>query len=217
MGDMNGDNITTQTNGNIVKIVYPAVTKGLSAGQVIEVKFQYNEFGQLIRSIGPQGNINAYEYYTAYNNPASDGYLKAITRDLNGANIGNSFEYDTVGNITVIYDGKGNKTAFTVNALNQVTATLSRLGHSVRFHYDANGNPDPNLPWITSTYSYDILDNLLSKTEQASAAKTITTNYGYDRNGNRDLITQPQGNQIKNYYDERNLLVETIRGYGTVN
>ncbi|MFH0888318.1 MAG: RHS repeat-associated core domain-containing protein [Planctomycetota bacterium] len=230
LGDLNGDGNVNQANGNIVKIVYPTVTKGLATQngpQEIAAKFWYNQLGQLVRSIDPDGYANVNEYYTS---GLMNGYLYRIIRDFGGLNITNTFEYDTIGNITGIYDGKGNKTAFTVNALNQIMGTVSRLGHYVRFHYDANGNIDrlevenkdkdgnldPNLPWIASSYYYDILDNLISKTEQVSAAKTITTQYGCDKNGNRDLITQPEGNQIKNIYDERNLLVETIRGYGTI-
>ncbi|MFA5794683.1 MAG: RHS repeat-associated core domain-containing protein [Candidatus Brocadiia bacterium] len=230
-GDLNGDGITNQDKGNIVKIAYPVVTKGLAAAtnpQIIEAKFWYNANGQLTRSISPEGYVSINEYYTS---GSMKGYLYRISREVGGGKpaITSVFEYDLVGNITNIYDGKGNKTSFTVNALNQVTQTTSRLGYCVKFSYDANGNieqmqvenkdqnnnSDPDLPWITTTYGYDILDNLISKTEQVSSAKSIITRYGYDQNGNRDLITQPEGNQVKNYYDERDLLSETIRGYGT--
>ncbi|MBI3098185.1 MAG: hypothetical protein HYY93_08090 [Planctomycetes bacterium] len=44
LGDLNDDGITTQANGNLVKIKYPDIVSGQPHTQVIEEKFQYNDF-----------------------------------------------------------------------------------------------------------------------------------------------------------------------------
>jgi YD repeat-containing protein len=237
MGDLNGDGlygVSAQTHGNVVKIVYPTVTLGLAAGggnQTSDAKFWYNDYGQLIRSIDPLGNVDTYEYYTS---GAMNGYLYRISRDINGKNITNTFEYDNVGNITGIYDGKNKKTEFTVNNLNQVTMVTSRppndlqLGYQVTFDYDANDNlyqlkienrdKDGNTgspAWLTSTFGYDILDNMTSKTEQVSTTEDIVTGITYDNNENPELITLPETNKVKNSYDERDFIYQVKRGYGS--
>jgi RHS repeat-associated protein len=228
--DYNGDGQLGPDHGNVVKIVYPTVTVGLAAGsgnQTSEAKFWYNDYGQLIRSIDPLGYVDTYEYYSS---GPSTGYLYAIHRDINDKNITNTFEYDNVGNITGIYDGKNHKTTFTVNELNQVTQVTSRapFSYQVKFDYDANDNlyhlqvqnidkdGNPGTPnWFTTTFGYDILDNLTSKTEDVSASETITTGFTYDNNENQELITLPETNQVKNFYDERDFLFEVKRGYGS--
>ncbi|HLD35531.1 MAG TPA: DUF6531 domain-containing protein, partial [Planctomycetota bacterium] len=229
MGDINGDGIVNQESGNLVKIVYPTVTLGLSAGQTVEAKFRYNDYGQLIRYVDPEGNIDFYEYYTS---GPMKGYLYRITRDEGSESIANIYEYDAVGNVTGIYDGKGNKTTFVINPVNQIMETITRspFNYRVKMRYDENtklvkteienkdkdGNLDGNMPWITSDYTYNLLDKLTSRTEQISGTESITATYGYDKNGNMNLLTQPLGNKIKRIYDERNQLFETIRGYDTV-
>ncbi|MEK7450198.1 MAG: DUF6531 domain-containing protein, partial [Planctomycetota bacterium] len=244
LGDLNNDNYTGGDSGDIVKVVYPTVTSGLSAqngAQIIEAKFWYNQYGQITRSINPENYITTYSYYAT---GTSNGYLETITRDFGSgvdpktirpyANIINRFEYNSVGNVTRSFDGKDNPTAFTVNELNQITETISRgPGYRVRFQYDANDNierietenrdaiPDPANPglmpaWLTTTYGYDILDNLTLKKEQGTSSKYIQTGYSYDPNENPRTTTQPAGNKVQQTYDERNLLFETYRGYGTV-
>jgi len=231
MGDLNGDAAFSQSNGNIVKITYPVVTKGLAAQggpQGISPTFQYNEFGQITRSQDPEGYLTDYTYYSS---GIMKGYLQSITKDVQfgGARITNSFEYDAVGNIKSISDGYTRKTTFTVNELNQVKEVLSRIGSKIKLYYDANknlermevenkdkdGNPDQNLPWITTTFGYNMMDKLTSHTQQVSAAKNIITLFDYDKNENQKLLTQPETNQVKNIYDERGLLAETIRGFSS--
>ncbi|MFH1232104.1 MAG: DUF6531 domain-containing protein [Planctomycetota bacterium] len=231
LGDLNGDSIITQTKGNLVKISYPDVTLGLAASSTTQTTystFRHNEFGQITQSKDPQGYVTDYTYYTTGN---MKGRLENVIKDveISGARITNSFEYDAVGNITSVFDGKSNETTFTVNELNQVKETVSRLGLKINFYYDANknlekmevenrdkdGNLDPTMPWITTTLGYNSLDKPISRTATISSTATVTTLFGYDKNTNETLLTQPEGNQVKKIYDERDLLVEVIRGFGS--
>ncbi|MFA5794301.1 MAG: SDR family NAD(P)-dependent oxidoreductase [Candidatus Brocadiia bacterium] len=244
LGDQNGDGITNGADGNVVKIKYPDVTLGLGAASNIFALFEYNDYGQVTKATDPEGYYTTYEYYSS---GPMNGYLQRVNRfierNLAGPKVSSSYEYDAVGNITAIYDNKGAKTEFTVNALNQVTDTYSRppvaanptIRYHSRFQYDANGNIEvvqvenrdkdynvvATMPWITSNFTYTMLDKTATQTNSVyDAAKawcpaSVMSSFGYDNNDNLEYITDPLNHQVKNSYDERGLLYETIRGYGT--
>lgn len=131
LGDLNGDGITNQIAGNVVRTVAPTVNllpEGNQAAiedgprQPIESKMVYNRFGQLIREIDPEGNVSLYEYYPE-NDPDGDGrdltsnvsdgpfgYLKAIRQDVQSEAIRNSKTNPTPTDIQTefAYDRVGN-------------------------------------------------------------------------------------------------------------
>jgi len=154
--------------------------------------------------------------------------------------------YDRVGNIIATTDGRGNTTRHIVNQLNQVVRTISEppFLYERDYFYDFNNNlvrvdiqnvvPDgaggnrvvAENPRITHTFVYDILDNMVEKTEEVSDGEPgigpperITTRYRYDKNENLVLIISPEavaGRQVNNVrsrvYDERNLMFTETRG-----
>ncbi|MBI4470495.1 MAG: RHS repeat protein [Acidobacteria bacterium] len=154
--------------------------------------------------------------------------------------------YDRVGNVIQTTDGRNNITRYIVNQLNQVVRTISEPPFSYErdYFYDFNNNlvrvdiqnvvPDgaggnrvvAENPKITQTFAYDILDNLVEKTEEVSdgepgigPAERITTRYRYDKNENLVLLISPEavaGRQPNNVrsrvYDERNLAFSETRG-----
>lgn len=102
LGDINGDGVTNQVNGNVIRIDSPTVT--LLAGsnqaavegdtsQEIYQLMAYNQFGQITREVDAERNVTIYEYYPEQdpdgdgiiNNPSGDaatgGYLKRVIRD----------------------------------------------------------------------------------------------------------------------------------------
>jgi YD repeat-containing protein len=215
LGDLNGDGLTNQSHGNIVKIEYPTVTLPDSSTQIVESKFWYNDYGQVIRAIDPENIVTVYEYYTS---GASNGYLWKVIRDYGGLNATTEFGYDSVGNITSIKDARGNTTTFQVNPLNQVTETIPPspfTSYNVKFYYDANDNLwkiethniDENgstgtPEWLTTQYTYDVLDNMETKTEdiQYGGVGTATTTYERDNNENLTDTIQPEGNVMHTTY-----------------
>jgi RHS repeat-associated protein len=228
LGDLNGDGLTNQANGNIVKIAYPTVTLPDSSQQTVVSKFQYNEYGQVTLAIDPEGIETEYVY--------SNGYLHQIIRDyaVSGhLNAITEFGYDSVGNITSIKDPRNNTTTFQVNPLNQVTETIPPspfTSYNVKFYYDANdnlwkiethnideNNATGSPEWLTTQYTYDVLDNMETKIEdiQYGSVGTATTTYTRDNNENLTDVTQPEANVMHTTYDERNLVYQSYQGYGT--
>ncbi len=133
LGDVNGDGITNQISGNVIRVTSPAVNllpdsrQALVEGGTLQpiVKLTtYNEFGQVLSVTDPEGNVHLYEYYPA-NDPDGDGldlipgagtgpfgYVAQITQDAVSSPERNSGTNPTPTNIRIQfgYDPVGNTT-----------------------------------------------------------------------------------------------------------
>ena len=102
---------------------------------------------------------------------------------------------------------------------------LTAYGYRHRFAYDANDNlvrhesEDAGMtravgPFVTTIWSYDILDDPVSATHDMTAAVQAITGLSYD--GEQHVIrwTKPEGNTVEWAYDERGLLLSSTRGAG---
>ncbi len=195
----------------------------------------YNSFGQVLThtlpSNGTTQRVDSYSYYTS---GPQTGYLhKQVVDDAN-LKLTTTFDYDLVGNVVNVQDPKGNDTQYVINQLNEVVRTITRDvdGSGTRYQvdsfFDANGklehqdvqNIDENgvvlaNSHFTTSYEYDILDNLIAINEEVSSTASITTEYAYDENENLIQIKfgeATNGNQTTNtmdyVFDERDLLFE---------
>jgi YD repeat-containing protein len=134
LGDLNGDGITNQAGGNLVKIVYPAVDAATPAEL-----FEYNQYGQIIRQTDANGAITKYDYYPA------TGYLEKKTADYGDASHINAvtlFGYDALGNVTSVTDPLGNMTANEYNKIGLLVRTISPppFNYQTKYYYDGNKN-----------------------------------------------------------------------------
>lgn len=131
LGDLNGDGITNQANGNVVKIVYPAV----EGGTPTEL-FVYNQYGQIIQQTAASGVIAKYDYYSA------TGYLEEKTADYGQINAVTRFEYDTLGNVTSVTDPLGNTTTSEYNKIGLLIKSVSPppFNYQTKYYYDGNKN-----------------------------------------------------------------------------
>jgi YD repeat-containing protein len=230
LGDLNGDSVTTSTDGAIVKIVHPGTTTQTTDVTPID-KFQYNAYGQPTRWDRPGGEVRTYSYHSS---GAQAGYLQTQTDDPGSSphlDIATSWTYDNVGNIATVTNDLGYVTTFTVNDLNQVTNIETPISSSVtfdtKFEYDANDNLTKkeieNLdgdgasvtanPWITTTFTYgNVLNRRTAVTDEIDSTTTVQTTFTYDTNRNLTQITRPEGNVEAFTYDERDLLYQRTRG-----
>ncbi len=66
--------------------------------------------------------------------------------------------------------------------------------------------------FVDYEYQHDILDKRIEMRAEVSDSEHLITRYRYDRNDNRALVIQPEGNASASIYDERDLLYQRIRG-----
>jgi len=153
--------------------------------------------------------------------------------------------YDPVGNVIAVRNPRGVTAEIEVNPLNEsvvitrgadvnealVSGELLQseppFRYRTRMFYDFNGrvvrseveNRDSTTigvgDFIDRTYVYDILDNPLESTVEIDATTRLTTQYRYDPSELPVLVTQPEGNQTRTEYDERNLPFRMTRGLGS--
>lgn len=154
-------------HGNIVRKQQPAVLLPDNSLQLIITEYTFNQFGELISQIDPEGNVDDYFYFPE-NDPDGDGDTSPGTRNgLNSstggylrekltdnrtsprrtepalpAQISIRYFYDPVGNKIRDFDGRGNDTIFRVNQLNQVVRTESKapFRYLTDTFYDFNDN-----------------------------------------------------------------------------
>jgi len=229
LGDLNGDGDTTAAFGNAVLAVQPTCTLGLPAPQPIERRYWYDADSNLIRQIEPDGEIIVYDHWTS---GPGDGMLRYVISDFGGLNLTEEYGYNARGDNTWYTDAGGNTYTYDVNDLGQVIREIkpAPFFYETENHYDANGCLvseavqnvdengvlDPTMPWIETTYTYDVLDHPTSMTQQVSAAHFVTTNYQYNVEGLLTWVEYPEGNREAWVYDERDLLYQHTRGLGSL-
>ena len=150
--------------GNRIRHDSPTVTQGVDQPQVITESWQYNEFGQVIRHIDPNGNITSYTYHQggllglSSGNINSQGtyrgYLASMTRGAAGSadpvtDLTTRYLVNNLGMVTRRIDPKGFEYTYVYNDLKEKTfefdaeVTLSngrRTRYQTRYIYDGAGN-----------------------------------------------------------------------------
>ncbi|NNF61514.1 MAG: hypothetical protein HKN06_09335 [Gammaproteobacteria bacterium] len=155
------------------------------------------------------------------------------------------FSYDAVGNIIATRNPRGVVTTVEVNQLNepvvitrgadvteaaasgQLITGEAPFAYQLRNTYDYNGrvilreieNRDGNTAgvggFVGYGFTYDILNRLVTRTVEIDSDTTLVTQYRYDANENLVSVTQPEGNETRSVYDERDLLFTATRGFGS--
>jgi RHS repeat-associated protein len=209
----------------------------------ISEDWEYNAYGQMTRHIHPDNGSGSRreDVYSYYTSGPSGGYLREEIIDASNFALTTTYEYDLVGNPVRIIDPRGHDSRYTYNQIGQVvreTFPEVRDGTGIRYttetFYDANDNvvrvdisnidEDGNIranAWITTTYDYEILNQMIRRTQEVDPLNDVVTEYEYDANRNRTLIrygeatggdqdpgtvgAQPT-NTLTVEYDERDLL-----------
>ncbi len=218
---------TLDTSGNTTQITYPTITS--PAGQTITETFTHDSAGRILTAADGAGRKVAFAYYAT---GSQAGWLNTVIRDpAPGLALTTTFSYGLYGSVTGVQDPRGSSTSITVDLEGFVTEIQapSPLSYRRRFTYDVNRNvvkaevenldrkgvPDSTTPWIDTTFTYDLLDRLISKTHRLTASTTATTSYQYEGSGLLSQITHPESNVDTFVWEERQLLFTATRGYGT--
>ena len=138
----------TLRSGSFQKDIQTDMSLVTPGEQLIEENWEYNSFGLMKKYTDPEGNVTEYGYY-AENDPDGDGadlisgrstatgadgggylhWIKVDTTAGAGRNSGTNpavvniqtyFEYDEIGNVTAVYNGRGVRTEYDYNELDQI-------------------------------------------------------------------------------------------------
>ncbi len=156
------------------------------------------------------GNVRNFTY---------DGLGRRLTaQDLHAPSDGTygiwNYSYDNAGNLTQTVDPKSQTVNYSYDALNRVSTETytGGSGTAIAYTYDTCSNGKGLLCAVSSTavmknYAYDPLGDIIVTTSTISgAANTFTTQYQYDRQGNKTLITYPNGTEVSYAYNAGGLI-----------
>jgi RHS repeat-associated protein len=217
--DLNGDGVTNQISGKVIRRQAPTVqllpgsnqaTVEGSTQQPIQELYTYNQAGQIVRKTDPEGNVEVYEYHPE-NDPDGDGmnltpnvstdplgYLRSITSDALSAAERNSRTNPPPAQIRrrFFYDRVGNvireidgRGIATDYAVNQ----LNQVVRTTRAADVGQALSNPEEPrWGGCT------DQSLPECSRGLTAFRYLTNLFYDANNNvvkREVENRDSNNQ----------------------
>jgi YD repeat-containing protein len=156
-----------------------------------------------------------------------------------------NFGYDRVGNLTSTQNPRGVTETYEYNVYDEIVVTTAgadvadaiasgelvtpetAFAYKTHTRRDHNGrvtaleieNRDGNTAgvgaFIDREIEYDILDQPVRATVEVDATTVLETSYRYDPNELLVSTVYPEGNETRMTWDERNLLFEVTRGFGS--
>jgi RHS repeat-associated protein len=141
-----------------------------------------------------------------------------VVAETNALGIATIYAYDAVGNLTSRTDGAGVVTLWAYDTMNRVT-NMGSGSLVYEYAYDLGGRRTSmvtrvsNVVTEVTTYTYDLADSLLTKTDPTG----YVLSYGYDAIGSRTNFSVSSATSavlnVAYAYDSRNR-VKTITGNG---
>lgn len=242
--DLNGDSVTTQTSGNLIKAVYPSTSNIDFAGQttssnVVTMTYTYDDHGLLLTQVLPTGTKNRIDYFPATGSPndtaSREGYPQRLVRDVNGIAATSTFERDQRGNILAVIDPNGHRSVLEYSPSDRVVRTVASapFNYERNLTYDANDDlvrisiqnirgtisgqnvSDSDLPVINTNLTYTPARTVASIEQTVTSSRATKTTLIYDKNDRLSRITSPLGKTINIVYDERGMVLSRTRGAGS--
>lgn len=200
------DNRVTQTvdpEGRITRSTYDrvghvkTVTTGFGTTAALTTSYDYDRNGRMVKMTDPRSNITQYGYDGA-------GRLTSLTDAEGGIT---QATYDDNGNLRTVKDPAysatepaKHTTTYTYDVLNRPLTRTDANGQEWKTTYDASGNivaqsvPGASGPKVTR-FEYDTL-NRLKKVTYPDAS---VVSYTYDKNSNRQTMTDSSGTTSYSY------------------
>jgi RHS repeat-associated protein len=169
--------------------------------------FGYDSNNRIVSSADADGHTTTDKYL-------DDDTLQSVVGPDGSTQLATTYSYDNAGNVVSRTDALGN-IRYTYDKLGRLVDVKDQLNHDTLFTYGAEGNllttvnpglTDPSSRTIT--YTYDILDRLVSEVQGAGGP---IYNWGYDAKNEITSLTDPSGVRSQSY-DNLGRLVSVSRG-----
>lgn len=213
--------------------------------------YQYDSQGRILRHTNTLGIVSTWAYDAKGNEVEQTEALGQpeqrttrstydqwgqLTRRTRGAGnglgpdaVGNSYEYDSAGNLVKTTNALGHSASATYNNQGKVLSQTNPLGHTSTHTYDAAGNllTSTNALRQTTSHIYDSLGKRTQSTsaegrtqqtvydtagrviEQRQPGQTTGTKVGYDAAGRTNASTSPGGLTSTTVYDALGRMSQT--------
>ncbi|MDD3145378.1 MAG: DUF6531 domain-containing protein, partial [Candidatus Gracilibacteria bacterium] len=208
-------NLTLDNNGNVIKKEVLGV-KDLDGNNLNIVEtYEYNNAGELNKIIDANGNETTLEY--------TNGNLVKSSKGTFLNNIETNYNYDAKGNIISITDGEGNITNLSYDDFNLLNSLTTPEGITSEYTYNKLNKKTNesiilgDLSKVSTSYSYDILDNPTNITSDIDVNKEKTIVTKYDKNSNITEIKDGNNAIIQFTYNEENFITSKTIINGTDN
>ncbi len=157
-------------------------------------RYVYDEAGDLVQTVDPEGNITAIER----------NLLGQMTASMDEQGRRTAYEYNRQGEVSRVAYADGTEETFTYDPEGRVTESVNRLGQSQAYTYDKAGNliKSTDSRGNSTTYTYDRNYNVTSVTNAAGAQ----TAYTYDALNRNTSVTDAEGNTTKFTYNRYSFL-----------
>lgn len=207
--------------------------------QTITTQSQYDTEGRLIRTTDPAGNVETFTHDQSgklTEHRDKRGVVATHTYDVRGNKIRTEYddgsfetaEYDEANNLLRQRDRNGNVQTFEYNAVNRVTHAVDPMGRENDREYDAAGRINALiLSGIRSEIEHDsgrVFSKSLSIDDPIATRPRITkitfedgltTNLGYDQNGNITDFASSDGKNMSITFTQDNIAKQFVTADGT--
>lgn len=178
--------------------------------------YAYDAAGRLVSSTTPSGATTSFSYDPVGNVVATTDPLGRTTTTTYtpidqaesvtdpGGNT-TSYGYDAAGRRTAVTDANGHTTRTEYDAAGRQTALADPTGATTSYGYDASGRQTSltSAGGSATRYEYDPAGQLTKVVEaykkgaKPGPSVNVTTSYGYDEDGNRVSVTDPDGHTTR--------------------
>ena len=209
--DTAGQKVAVREYFNLTALTYSTsrdlgtkYVSGISTANYYETGYEYNAAGSLIRVTDANGVVTAYEYNALGQVTwVCQNYGNGI-QDPADDNVITTYAYDTNGNLISKTDASGVTAVYTYNYLNQLIKVCQNY---VDIAEGSTADADEN---VITTYTYDLLGNLLTVTD----ALGNTTTYTYNAFGEVTSVTDALQSVTTCTYNILGNLVSVTDGEG---